>query len=79
MAWKRLILSFFLLSSNLEAQEFKLKEKNWLSVFTRGSGYSRENLKGDLETLESIYKNRGYLKFEILSSMVTISKDKKNP
>lgn len=58
--------------------EFKLKEKNWLSVFTRGSGYSRENLKGDLETLESIYKNRGYLKFEILSSMVTISKDKKN-
>ena len=52
--------------------EFKLKEKNWLDVFTRGSGYSRENLKGDLETLESIYKNRGYLKFEILSSMVTI-------
>ena len=58
--------------------EFKLKEKNWLDVFTRGSGYSRENLKGDLETLESIYKNRGYLKFEILSSMVTISKNKKN-
>ena len=26
--------------------EFKLKEKNWLSVFSRGSGYSRENLKG---------------------------------
>jgi len=58
--------------------EFKLKEKNWLSVFSRGSGYSRENLKGDLETLESIYKNNGYLKFDVLSTIVSISKDKKD-
>ena len=58
--------------------EFKLKEKNWLSVFSRGSGYSRENLKGDLETLESIYKNQGYLKFNIDSTMVSISKNKKD-
>jgi len=58
--------------------EFKLKEKNWLSVFSRGSGYSRENLKGDLETLESIYKNNGYLKFDVVSTIVSISKDKKD-
>lgn len=58
--------------------EFKLKEKNWLSVFSRGSGYSRENLKGDLETLESIYKNQGYLKFNVDSTMVSISKNKKD-
>ena len=57
---------------------FKLKEKNWLSIFSRGSGYSRENLKGDLETLESIYKNQGYLKFNIDSTMVSISKNKKD-
>jgi outer membrane protein insertion porin family len=57
--------------------EFKLKEKNWLSVFSRGSGYSRENLKGDLETLESIYKNQGYLKFNVDSTMVSISKNKR--
>ena len=59
-------------------EEFKLKEKNWLSVFNRGSGYSRENLKGDLETLESIYKNQGYLKFNVDSTMVSISKNKKD-
>ena len=59
-------------------KEFKLKEKNWLSVFSRGSGYSKENLKGDLETLESLYKNNGFLKFEILSTMVSISENKKD-
>ena len=58
--------------------EFKLKEKSWLSVFQRGSGYSRENLKGDLETLESIYKNNGFLKFEVTNTMVSISEDKKD-
>tara|TARA_B100001029_G_scaffold39681_1_gene30760 strand:- start:8883 stop:11210 length:2328 start_codon:yes stop_codon:yes gene_type:complete len=57
---------------------FKLKEKNWLSVFNRGSSYSRENLKGDLETLESMYKNKGYLKFSVDSSMVAISENKKD-
>ena len=57
---------------------FKLKEKNWLSVFSRGSSYSRENLKGDLETLESMYKNNGYLKFDIVSTMVSISENKKD-
>tara|TARA_B100000212_G_scaffold210567_1_gene159075 strand:- start:1864 stop:4188 length:2325 start_codon:yes stop_codon:yes gene_type:complete len=59
-------------------EEFKLKEKNWLSIFGRGTAYSKENLKGDLETLESLYKNRGYLKFDILSSIVSISKNKKD-
>ncbi len=58
--------------------EFKLKEKSWLSVFQRGSGYSRENLKGDLETLESMYKNNGFLKFEVTNTMVSISEDKKD-
>ena len=67
-----------LLSDEEILDEFKLKEKNWLSVFSRGSGYSRENLKSDLETLESIYKNRGYLKFEVVSTMVSISKNKKD-
>ena len=58
-------------------EEFKLKEKNWLSIFGRGSGYSKENLKGDLETLESLYKNKGFLKFSVLSSIVSVSKTKK--
>ena len=67
-----------LLSDEEILDEFKLKEKNWLSVFSRGSGYSRENLRGDLETLESIYKNKGYLKFDIDSTNISISKNKKD-
>ena len=67
-----------LLSDEEILDEFKLKEKNWLSVFNRGSGYSRENLRGDLETLESIYKNKGYLKFDIDSTNISISKNKKD-
>ncbi len=67
-----------LLSDEEILDDFKLKEKNWLSVFSRGSGYSRENLRGDLETLESIYKNKGYLKFEIDSTNISISKNKKD-
>ena len=67
-----------LLSDEEILDAFKLKEKNWLSVFNRGSGYSRENLRGDLETLESIYKNKGYLKFDIDSTNISISKNKKD-
>jgi len=55
----------------------KLKPRTWLSIFSKSTPYSRENLKGDLESLESFYKNRGYLKFNVDSSIVSISKDKK--
>ncbi len=58
--------------------EFKLREKDWLSVFRRGSNYSRENLKGDLETLESMYKNNGYLNFKVTNTMVSLSKNKED-
>lgn len=58
--------------------EFKLREKDWLSVFRRGSNYSRENLKGDLETLESMYKNNGYLNFKVTNTMVSLSKSKED-
>ena len=67
-----------ILSDDEILDEFKLKEKNWLSVFSRGSSYSRENLKGDLETLESLYKNMGYLNFEIVSTIVSISRNKED-
>ena len=67
-----------ILSDDEILDKFKLKEKNWLSVFSRGSSYSRENLKGDLETLESLYKNMGYLNFDIVSTMVSISKNKED-
>ncbi len=56
----------------------KLKPRTWRSFFSKKTPYSKENLKGDLEILESFYKNRGYLKFNVDSSIVSISEDKKN-
>ena len=38
--------------------------------------YSREKLSGDLERLESWYRNRGYLAFAIESTQVAISPEK---
>ena len=36
-----------------------------------------KSLKGDIETLESFYRDRGYLKFSIESSQISLSKDMK--
>ena len=37
-----------------------------------------EKLKGDIESLESFYRDRGYLKFSIESSQISLSRDKKS-
>ena len=54
----------------------KLKPRSWLSIFRTNTPYSKENLRGDLESLESFYKNRGYLNFSVNNSIISISKDK---
>ena len=59
-------------------KNFKLKPRTWRSFFSKREPYSKENLKGDLENLESFYKNRGFLKFNVDSSSVSLSEDKKN-
>lgn len=40
--------------------------------------YSKEKLIGDLENLTSFYRDRGYLNFEITSTEVTMSDDKRD-
>lgn len=67
-------------NQSFEAKElFKLFELKTTGLFSWISGndkYAREKLSGDLERLESWYRDRGYLQFEVTSAQVSISPEK---
>lgn len=57
---------------------FELSTTGWFSWITGNDAYAREKLQGDIETLESYYLDRGYLDFEIKSTQVSLSPDKRS-
>ncbi|MBY0439096.1 MAG: outer membrane protein assembly factor BamA, partial [Burkholderiales bacterium] len=50
----------------------------WLTWYSKHDQYSRERLSADLETIRSFYQNRGYLEFNIESTQVQITPDRRD-
>lgn len=55
-----------------------LTTPDWMSWWNKNDQYSKQKLNADIESLRSFYMNQGYLEFNINSTQVSITPDKKD-
>ncbi|MDD2915738.1 MAG: outer membrane protein assembly factor BamA [Gallionella sp.] len=56
----------------------KLSTPDWMSWFNKNDQYSKQKLSADMEVMRSFYMDSGYLEFNIDSTQVSITPDKKD-
>ena len=59
-------------------EQFALTTPGWLTWWNKNDQYSKQKLTADLESLRSFYMNQGYLEFNIESTQVSITPDKRD-
>ena len=57
---------------------FDLSTGGWLTWYTKADRYSRAKLNADIESMRSYYLTRGFLEFNVNSTQVAISPNKKD-
>lgn len=57
---------------------FNLTTPDWMTWWTKNDQYSKQKLTADIEALRSFYMNQGYLEFNVDSTQVSITPDKRD-
>ncbi|MGL4408196.1 outer membrane protein assembly factor BamA [Zoogloea sp.] len=59
-------------------EQLTLTTPGWWTWYSKNDQYSKQKLNADVEALRAFYMNRGYLDFNVTSTQVSITPDKKD-